>query len=71
MILTPVVGIIAVDPGFAVGEGFEVSGLKDESGFFKDDRDGFGEAIGVLFVFEPVPQMQSTAVAGANGNAID
>ena len=45
MVLTPVVGVVAVDPGFAVGEGFEVSGLEDESGLFEDDLDGFGEAI--------------------------
>ena len=69
MILTPVVGVVAVDPGFAVGEGFEVSGLEDESGFFEDDRDGFGEAIGVLLVFESVPQVNSSTVAGADGDA--
>jgi len=69
VVLTPVVGVVAVDPGFAVGEGFEVSSLEDESGFFEDDRDGFGEAIGVLFVFEPIPQVQSPAVAGAEGDA--
>ena len=71
MILAPVVGVVAVDPGFAVGKGFEVSGLEDESSFFKDDRDGFGEAIGVLFILEPVPQVHPSTVAGAEGDATD